>query len=633
MHAKLKTGMLRAALLGGLAIVASPAVAAPAIHAPAFIGRADAARPVHFDVVLPLRDPAGLERLVAAQHDPKSPLFHQWITPQQFGLRFGPDSATVERAAASLRARGFQVQTHTRSLHVVGTAAQVESAFGARMMLRQTSEGRVHVATTDTLHLPPELAEAGAHVFSFIPHDDHVTSHFIGPVDPQNRYTATGTYWFDDLKQAYGYPAYGATATVKGKPVRLDGTGVTIGALMSSDIVPADIQAVFDHENWSTLAGTPDPTITTVDIDGGGGIGGGAFDEASLDTQEEITGAPGAHVILYSIPSLSDGDIFDGYVNIVESNAVDMVSSSFAGCELDYLPAYNGGQNYTGVLTSEHELFLQGNAQGITFLAGSGDNAGKECATLSYLVGGKGFYVPSVAEPASDPNVTAVGGTNVVTTYVQGSLDSAYAGENAWDDYFPAGDPYGTGGQVLGELWGPGGGYSRIYKQPAYQALVQTGSATQRAVPDVGMQVGGCPLGAADYSKKLNACNGGNSPKNGNGNTQRSGVVVSVGGQFGGFVGTSVSSPEFTGAIAPLVALRGRMGNLNTYLYEKAAAQAKGGKIPSYHTNIAGYNGVVQTDLNPAYSLSVGVGTPLVANLLGVPTVPLAGTPQTAGNP
>jgi subtilase family serine protease len=633
MHSKLKTGRLRAALLGGMALAAGPALAAAPITDHAIIGRAEATRPVHFDVVLPLRDPAGLERLVAAQHDPNSPLFHQWITPQQFGLRFGPDSATVERVAASLRAKGFQVQTHTRSLHVYGSASQVESAFGARMMLRQTNEGHVHIATTDALHLPPELTEAGAKVYSFMPHNDHVTSHYTGPVNPQNRYSATGTYWFDDLKQTYGYPAYGATATVKGKTVRLDGTGVTIGALMSSDIVPADIQAVFDHENWSTLAGTPDPTITTVDIDGGGGIGGDAFDEASLDTQEEITGAPGAHVILYSIPSLADGDIFDGYVNIVEQNAVDMVSSSFAGCELDYLPSFNGGQNYTGVLTAEHELFLQGNAQGITFLAGSGDGAGRECATLSYLVGGKGFFLPSVAEPAADPNVTAVGGTNVVTTYVQGSLDSLYAGENAWDDYFPAGDPFGTGGKVIDQTWGAGGGYSQIYKKPTYQALVQTGSATARAIPDVGMQVGGCPLGAADYNKKQNACNGGNNPVNGNGNTQRSAVVVSVGGQFGGFVGTSVSSPEFTGAMAPLVALHGRMGNLNPYLYDKAAAQAKNSKIPAYHTGIPGYNAVVQTNLNPTYSLSTGVGTPLVANLLGLPFVPLAGTPQTASNP
>jgi subtilase family serine protease len=633
MHSKLKTGRLRAALLGGMALAAGPALAAAPITDHAIIGRAEATRPVHFDVVLPLRDPAGLERLVAAQQDPNSPLFHHWITPQQFGLRFGPDSATVERVAASLRARGFQVQTHIRSLHVYGNASQVESTFGARMMLRQTTDGHVRVATTDVVHLPQELTAAGAQVFSFIPREAHVTSHYTGPVNPQNRYSATGAYWFDDLKQAYGYPAYGATATVKGKTVRLDGTGVTIGALMASDIVPSDIQAVFDHENWSTLAGTPDPTITTVDIDGGGGVGGGAFTEASLDTQEEITGAPGAHVILYSIPSLSDGDTFDGYVNIVEDNAVDMVSSSFGECELFYLPSYNGGQNYTGVLTSEHELFLQGNAQGITFLASSDDNAGKVCPTLSYLAGGKGFFVPSVSVPAADPNVTAVGGTNVVTTYVQGTLDSAYAGENAWEDYFFPGDPFGTGGQVLGELWGAGGGYSRVFPRPTYQALVQTGSTTQRAVPDVGMQVGGCPYGAADYSKKLNACTGGNNPLNGNGNTQRSAVVVSFGGQLGGFVGTSVASPEFTAAMAPLVALHGRMGNLNPYLYDKAAAQANGGKIPSYHTGIPGYNGVVQTNLNPTYSLSVGVGTPLVANLLGLPFVPLAGTPQTASNP
>jgi subtilase family serine protease len=633
MRSKLKTGLLCATLLGSLAFATVPAHAADT-HG--IIGRAEATHPVHFDVVLPLRDKDGLEKLVAAQHDPQSPLFHKWITPQEFGLRFGPDTATIARVKAALEARGFRVQTHTRSLHVYGTAGQAEATFGARMMLRQAEAGHVHVATTDTLHLPKELTDAGAQVFSFMPHNDQVMSLVRGKVDPKNRYSETGTYWFDDLKQAYGYPAYGATATVKGTPVKLDGTGATIGALMSSDILPADIQATFDHENWSTITGTPDPTITTVDIDGGGGVGGGAFFEASLDTQEEITSAPGANVILYSIPSLSDADIFSGYVTIIDANAVDMVSSSFGECEQYYFPNYNGGQDYRGVLLAEHELFLQGNSQGITFLASSGDEAGKLCISTSYFNGKHGKWIPSVSTPAADPNVTAVGGTNVVTGYNQGSLDSPYVGENAWADYFFPGDPYGTGGFAVGETWGAGGGYSKLYTQPNYQTLVTTGSTSARALPDVGMQVGGCPYGASDYSKKLNACTGGKNPINGDGNTQRSAVVVAAevgaGGGFYGLIGTSVSSPEFTGAMAPLVALQGRMGNLNTYLYAKAAEQAKGG-TQYFHTNIPGYNGVVLTDLNSGYSLSTGVGTPLVANLLGVPSVPLAGTPQTPSNP
>jgi len=245
--------------------------------------------------------------------------------------------------------------------------------------------------------------------------------------------------------------------------------------------------------------------------------------------------------------------------------------------------------------------------------------------------------VPSVEYPAADPAVTAVGGTNVVTGYAAGSLASPYVGENAWSDQWDVTDPYGLGGTVTGSTWGATGGYSAFWAQPNYQTLVTTGSTKARAVPDVGMQVGGCPGGATDYHPKKGGCNGDDKPKDGAGNNQRSAVVVAIavgqGGNFYGFVGTSVASPEFTGAMAPLVALNGRMGNLNTYLYAQAAAQAAGGKTQFFHTNIPGFNGVVNTDLNSAYSLSTGVGTPLVANLLGVPKAPLAGVPQTISNP
>ena len=84
--------------------------------------------------------------------------------------------------------------------------------------------------------------------------------------------------------------------------------------------------------------------------------------------------APGAKETMYDIPDLSDENIADAYSAINEDNAVDVVSSSFGECELDFTPAYNGGTDYTYILKIFHQLFVQGNAQGITFVASSGDN-------------------------------------------------------------------------------------------------------------------------------------------------------------------------------------------------------------------------------------------------------------------
>ena len=65
--------------------------------------------------------------------------------------------------------------------------------------------------------------------------------------------------------------------------------------------------------------------------------------EASLDTQEEITGAPGAKVVLIDIPDLSDGSIMAGYVDAEEYGVAQVISASFGQCERDYFPELNGG--------------------------------------------------------------------------------------------------------------------------------------------------------------------------------------------------------------------------------------------------------------------------------------------------
>ncbi|MEJ0047199.1 MAG: protease pro-enzyme activation domain-containing protein, partial [Rhodospirillales bacterium] len=605
------------------------------------VGKPEAASAVSFEVALPLRNTDKLEALLKAQHDPASPQYHRWLTPAQFGAQFGPDAASVNRVAAALRARGLNVQTHTRSLHVSGSASLVENTLGTHLQFARSLTGaRGHRVVTDSaLRLPTELSAAGATVMSFGEREMHVMSRVAsGKLNPYNRNGPDGGYWYNDLKQAYQYPSYQTMVTVNGNTQRLDGTGATIGVLMSSDYLPSDVKAMFDHEQFSTNAGVPDPTLfKDVAINGGGGLFGGAFDEVSLDTQEEITGAPGAHVILYDIPDLSDDSVFGGYVTAIEANEVDLISASFGGCETTNFPKYNNGQDFRGILRAYHELFLQGNAQGITFLASSGDEAGKVCPNVAYFKGEPAHYVPGVSWPADDPNVTGVGGTNVVTVYEPGSLNSAYAGENAWlDQEFPN-DPYGFGENVNGAVWGAGGGVSSMWPAPSYQSLVTT-TTTKRADPDVGMQVGGCPNGASDYNAKLGVCNGKNSPKNGYGNTDRSSVAVAIavgqGGGFFGLIGTSVASPEFAGAMALLIEQQGRMGNLNEYLYRKAAQQAKqGAPVKFFHTNIPGYNGVIQTNVNATYSFSTGVGTPVVKALVGAGAAAAAGLPRTPSNP
>ena len=50
-----------------------------------------------------------LEEFIEQLYDPGSPNFHQWLTAQQFGERFGPAQADLNTIAAWLKSHGFQV--------------------------------------------------------------------------------------------------------------------------------------------------------------------------------------------------------------------------------------------------------------------------------------------------------------------------------------------------------------------------------------------------------------------------------------------------------------------------------------------------------------------------------------------
>ena len=157
-------------------ILASAALAGPPQLL--IVGKPEAASQMSFEVALPLRNVDELKTLLTALHDPASPQYHQWLTPKQFGTRFGPDAATKDAVAKALSARGFSVETHTRSLHVSGPVELVESALGTHLQLAHTDNNasNTRVVSDSELTLPSELKEAGATVVSFAPMEAHVMS-------------------------------------------------------------------------------------------------------------------------------------------------------------------------------------------------------------------------------------------------------------------------------------------------------------------------------------------------------------------------------------------------------------------------------------------------------------------------
>ncbi|MEI9982130.1 MAG: protease pro-enzyme activation domain-containing protein [Aliidongia sp.] len=341
----------------GVAVAASLGFAgvgaAAAAEKEVALGATTAAKTVRFSVYLPLTHTAELEQFLRDAANPSKPTYHQWLSPAQFKALYGPDAGAVAQAKAALAAAGMTVSAeHTRSLEVESSAASAQAMFGMHLQtMRNVSSGHEReVAIEGHATVPQSLAALGAHIVGFEPHINvHVQSHVVSvaslPSARRNEGPVQG-YFADDMKAAYSFPSFQTYSKGTGLAdyEQIVGLGTNIGILMSSIAQNSDLALQFNSDSgtgaseivqtYSANSNLPVPTFTIREVSGGSGpFGNSAADEASLDTQMSLGTAPGATEQLYDIPDLSDASVMAGYTAIVEDNTVDVVSSSFGGCE------------------------------------------------------------------------------------------------------------------------------------------------------------------------------------------------------------------------------------------------------------------------------------------------------------
>jgi len=624
------------------------------------LGAADPSSTTHFSVYFPLTNQVALDQLVNDQTNSASPNYHKWLTPAEFNARFGPNPADMARVSARLEAAGFTITAiHTQSIEVTGPVALVENLFSTRLNQMRTVRGQTRFsAANHKLSMPNELASAGVVIPAFFPElSAHVHSVKLAAgsaaagrltttsnASPNQR-IATGALFYlpDDLNEAYSLPSFQTEAgsLLSPKKKQIAGVGAHIGIVISSVIDPADINSSFnqslqlppflDIQDYSAVSNLPVPSVTIRPVDGGSGPFNPNSDdatEASLDTQMSLGTAPGAQETLYNVPDLTWASIMDAYSAVDEDNKVDVVSSSFGECELDFTAAANGGVDMTSIPKTVHQLILRGNAQGITYLASSGDSGAVPCLSIAFdnnPTNGTSF-VKGVETPASDPNVTGVGGTNLVSAATPTANDVMRSQENAqFDPLLPAEFEIGPGDivSVNNNTWGSGGGYSIVFGKPLYQLFANT-TQPGRAVPDISLMMGGCPRGA---DTEAGACS-----------EPTSADIIFIGGGIGLVIGTSSSSPEMAGVLALDVELNGRLGNVNPLIYNMSFLQTVTGPLAPagalvFHRDIKGDNNGFKVKPGDAYSPVLGNGTINVKNFLGLQNAAPAGVPGTATNP
>ncbi|HET8600475.1 MAG TPA: S53 family peptidase [Segeticoccus sp.] len=320
-----------------------------------------------------------------------------------------------------------------------------------------------------------------------------------------------GCYGPDQIRAAYGVNTLAARG--------LDGRGRTI-VIVDAYSSPTIRQ---DLATFNELFGLPSADFRQVAPDGLTPFDQsdtnqvGWAGEITLDVEWSHAIAPKADLVLVLAKSNQDADILSATRYAVNHDLGDVISQSFGEAEQCMDPQ---------LLKEQRNLFQQATRKHITLLASSGDEG-----SAQPTCDGSSFF-KAASTPASDPDVTGVGGTRLFADGLTGAYDS----ESVWNE--PEFEAAG------------GGGFSAVYGTPSYQKSMHLPS---RGVPDV-----------ADNAAIIGGVL----------------AVWSTSGRGAGLVfrfgGTSAGSPQWAGLVALADQLGGRrIGMMNHKLYGLAHAQKR----------------------------------------------------------
>ncbi|HLJ29428.1 MAG TPA: Ig-like domain repeat protein [Candidatus Angelobacter sp.] len=520
--------------------------------------------------------------------------YHRWLTPEEFGQKFGPSAQDIQQVTAWLQEKGFAiggVAKGGRWIEFSGTSEQVEAAFGTQMR-QYLIAGEVHVANATDISIPAALSPVVRGVLS-------LHNFFSKPALVRSPLKATATHnrgapgitFGDgthgivpgDFAKIYDLnPLYNAT------PTNLNGAGQTIAIVAASNINTIATTGIDDVAIFRNLFGLPvnPPNIILNGPDPGVDTQFGVGAEATLDTEWSGAVAPNATIdVVVSGGSLTTDPIELGASFIVDENLAPIMNVSFGNCEQ---ALGTGGNSFWDA------VWEQAAAQGISAFVSSGDTGAAGCdpnaPSSTPAAGGA-----TVSGFASTPFNTAVGGTEFNETVGGGSattfwnatngsgLASAigYIPEKVWNESCSpsqAGSICAQIGQFL--FFSGGGGLSTLYATPSWQTLNVTGlsALTQFTLPNSPLHPRGLPdisLSAAALNDPYVFC----FSVPGTPDCQTVGNATTFNNLAGG---TSFSSPAFAGIMAivdqkmatiqPTTA--GRQGLANYVLYPLATQEA-----------------------------------------------------------
>jgi uncharacterized protein (TIGR03437 family) len=513
-------------------------------------------------VTLMLKPDASLEPFLTEQQNPSSGNYHRWLTPAEFGDRFGLSRDDIAKVVSWLTAQGLTVNQVAQGRHWItfgGTAGSIGRALGTQIRRYQV-DGQPHFANASEPRIPAALEPV---VAGFDGLDDFSPQplYIKARITPDFNLAGGANFLVpDDIAAIYNInPLYQAG---------IDGTGQKIVIVGVSALDLTDIRAFRQIYNLPAK----DPKTILVGTDPGINS---ALVESDLDL--EWAGAVARNADLIYVYAQN---VFSAAQYAIDQNLAPVMSMSFGGCE---------------VLSSVgmRAIAQQANAQGITWVASSGDTGAVQCDRGSLTQeASKG---PTVSAPASYPEVTAVGGTTLnegtgtywkISNSATGGSALSYIPEVPWND--AAQD---------GALVASGGGASANFAKPLWQTGPGVPNDNARDVPDIAFAA---------------------SPNH-------DGYLIMTSGEIDAVGGTSASAPVFAGMLGLLnqqLVSKGAqslpgLGNINPVLYRMAQSTtdvfhdvtAGDIKVPCAQGSPACTNGVLGYSAGQGYDLATGLGS------------------------
>ena len=501
---------------------------------------------IQFAVCLKI-DVAGLQSFVDQVSNPASPSYRRFLSPEEVGAQFGASPADVKATVDFLRSKGLSVTRVGKTnfaIFVQGTAANVQKALGTNLAYIQRDEdGSVFRTNTTPVNFPASLVGKVSSVYGMDTSRRMIrrtNTTLLNPTLYRTAYNVSAAY-------GGGYQGQGRNLAI----ANWDGFRLNnLPYFYSAYGLPAPSGGVGSNVN--------------VEVVGGGtGYGSGTPQgEGDLDIQNTLMSAPLCNLRVYD-DNTSDGAApLSTYDKIGSDNFADVVTESYGWASYYY--SYNrstrkGVQTYYGAAcTADHTEHLTLSAQGITYMAATGDSGTGEFTHVT--TGSSASY--SYCYPDMDPEVLMVGGSVITVN----SSTGARVSEVPWG---LSGGVGGTGGFDVYDS--PAHGFA-FNVAPSYQTAhisSFTSAHNYRLTPDVVSQAGGQNgLGGSSSGWAYNIYyNQGNS-------SYPLGTQVSIDG-------TSCASPAICGSLGVVLQqLYGattpnssrsnvRLGRIQDFLYSK----------------------------------------------------------------